>query len=234
MFVSKLLFWRVFICFHSRALVCETNLQSLWMTLRYILLNVHHLWLVVWNMSFIFLFSWECHHPIDELIFFRGVDLQPPSSNVMHCPPPWFFPVPLLWATALFFISRIAAIHFFALPIFSWQFFWQCSIPPGHGTWDPGVKVILGPATSHPYGKNYNHLTVLRSPGNHGQDSGNPHMVELFRLVIYPDHPRSKKIVKYDHLPRSPSHSSHPISEPPETSTKLFKQRWLVKTIEKP
>ena len=29
-------------------------------------------WLVVWNMNFIFLLSWECHHP-NWLIFFRGV-----------------------------------------------------------------------------------------------------------------------------------------------------------------
>ena len=30
------------------------------------------IWLVVWNMSFIVPFSWECHHP-NWLIFFRGV-----------------------------------------------------------------------------------------------------------------------------------------------------------------
>ena len=35
-------------------------------------------WLVVWNMVFIFPFSWECHHPNWlSLIFFRGVG-QPP------------------------------------------------------------------------------------------------------------------------------------------------------------
>ena len=37
-------------------------------------------WLVVWNMVFIFPFSWECHHPNWlSLIFFRGVG-QPPTS----------------------------------------------------------------------------------------------------------------------------------------------------------
>ena len=49
---------------------------------------IHHLfidaiWLVVWNMNFIFPFSWECHHPnCYSLIFFRGVVL-PPTSNVI-------------------------------------------------------------------------------------------------------------------------------------------------------
>ena len=33
------------------------------------------IWLVVWNMNFIFPFSWECHHP-NWLIFFRGVGLN--------------------------------------------------------------------------------------------------------------------------------------------------------------
>ena len=38
-------------------------------------------WLVVWNMTFIFPFSWECHHPNwRTLIFFRGVETQPPTS----------------------------------------------------------------------------------------------------------------------------------------------------------
>ena len=32
------------------------------------------IWLVVWNMNFIFPFSWECHHPTDVLIFSRGIE----------------------------------------------------------------------------------------------------------------------------------------------------------------
>ena len=36
-------------------------------------------WLVVWNMTFIFPFSWECHHPNWLcVIFFRGVGFNQP------------------------------------------------------------------------------------------------------------------------------------------------------------
>ena len=38
-------------------------------------------WLVVWNMNFIFQFSWECHTPTDEVIFFRGVGIPPTSFD---------------------------------------------------------------------------------------------------------------------------------------------------------
>ena len=38
------------------------------------------IWLVVWNIFHISI-SWECHHPFDELIFFRGVGIQPPTSR---------------------------------------------------------------------------------------------------------------------------------------------------------
>ena len=37
------------------------------------------IWLVVWNMAFIFPVSWECHHP-NWLIFFRGVE----TTNQNH------------------------------------------------------------------------------------------------------------------------------------------------------
>ena len=36
----------------------------------------YHIWLVVWNMNFIFTFSWEFHNP-NWLIFFRGVRIPP-------------------------------------------------------------------------------------------------------------------------------------------------------------
>jgi hypothetical protein len=42
------------------------------------------LWLVVWNMTFIFHNAWECHNP-NWLIFFRGVGwnmLKPPTSSI--------------------------------------------------------------------------------------------------------------------------------------------------------
>jgi hypothetical protein len=46
-------------------------------------------WLVVWNMNFICPFSWECHHPTDELIFFRGVGS---TTNQYYIPIvfPWY------------------------------------------------------------------------------------------------------------------------------------------------
>ena len=45
---------------------------------------LHILWLVLWNMFFIFPFSWECHHP-NWLTpsFFRWVG-QPPTSSARH------------------------------------------------------------------------------------------------------------------------------------------------------
>ena len=44
----------------------------------------YHIWLVVWNMNFIFPFSWECHHPNGlSLIFFRGV-AQPAAKYDYH------------------------------------------------------------------------------------------------------------------------------------------------------
>ena len=32
--------------------------------------------IVAWNMTFIFPFSWECHHP-NSLLLFRGVGIPP-------------------------------------------------------------------------------------------------------------------------------------------------------------
>ena len=44
------------------------------------------IWLVVWNMKFIFPFSWECHDP-NWLIFFRGVGWNhPPVYNWFYHP----------------------------------------------------------------------------------------------------------------------------------------------------
>ena len=40
-------------------------------------------WLVVWNMTFIFPFSWECHHPNWRAPFFRGVAI-PPTSTMLR------------------------------------------------------------------------------------------------------------------------------------------------------
>ena len=42
--------------------------------------------LVVWNMAFIFPFTWECHHPnCYSLIFFRGVGRK--TTNQLIIPP---------------------------------------------------------------------------------------------------------------------------------------------------
>ena len=41
-------------------------------------------WLVVWNMNFIFPFSWECHHPNwRSPWFFRGVGIPPTRWDIM-------------------------------------------------------------------------------------------------------------------------------------------------------
>jgi hypothetical protein len=42
------------------------------------------IWLVVWNMNFIFPFSWDFITPTDELIFFRGVGIPPTSYCFTH------------------------------------------------------------------------------------------------------------------------------------------------------
>jgi len=39
-----------------------------------------HNWLVVWNMFYFPFHIWDVILPIDELIFFRGVGLKPPTS----------------------------------------------------------------------------------------------------------------------------------------------------------
>ena len=42
-------------------------------------------WLVVWNMNFIFIFSWEFHHPNWRTpSFFRGVGIPPTSCVFNH------------------------------------------------------------------------------------------------------------------------------------------------------
>ena len=42
-----------------------------------------YIWLVVWNMNFIFPFSWEFHHP-NWLIFFRGVETSHQPSMYIY------------------------------------------------------------------------------------------------------------------------------------------------------
>jgi hypothetical protein len=55
----------------------------------------YYLWLVVWNMAFIFHFIYGVILPIDELIFFRGVE----TTNQIICPDPRTF--------YMFFLSSI-------------------------------------------------------------------------------------------------------------------------------
>ena len=45
--------------------------------------SYNHSWLVVWNMTFVFPFRWECHHP-NWLIFSRGVQ----TTNEIQCGAP--------------------------------------------------------------------------------------------------------------------------------------------------
>ena len=40
---------------------------------KWIVLRLQIIWLVVWNMTFIFPYIWSVIIPIDELLFFRGV-----------------------------------------------------------------------------------------------------------------------------------------------------------------
>ena len=55
------------------------NIDTLWVDPQ--THDPYHVWLVVWNMTCIFPFSWECHHP-NRLIFFRGVGI-PPNCKVI-------------------------------------------------------------------------------------------------------------------------------------------------------
>ena len=85
-------------------------------------------WLVVWNMTFIFPFSWECHHP-NWLIFFRGVGST--TNNHIHrfsidtptscC----FLSFPMGWRPAASYAGR-----------------WRCWATGWISKWCPGRHLI--------------------------------------------------------------------------------------------
>ena len=54
--------------------------------------NYNTSWLVVWNLNFIFPFSWECYHPNWlSLIFFRGVAKNHQPASLINDLPSMFF-----------------------------------------------------------------------------------------------------------------------------------------------
>ena len=76
------------------------------------------IWLVVWNMNFMFPFSWKCHHP-NWLIFFQRSRLKPPTN-------------------LLFFTWHWKEWHFRNLAKIQAHWIWDPGLAPLNNAWGIG------------------------------------------------------------------------------------------------